>query len=459
MAGGETKVDFGWSEFSDGSIMTEEESGYDDDDTPPSFDEREGTREILSGSDTELSFKLAHEREWARTQFEFGIDVNDKDRDSRLSVSEVDTDEPGAPLPAYDEFDVFATEIAERRLDPYAMFTGEHGAIDWEAGVRFETTEVDVQSDGESFTQDYNEVLPSAHLRWNLSDRDRLLFSVSRSVRRPNFNFLVPTLLEGEYGDNDFFGNPLLRPETANGIDLGFERRLGTQGIVGFNVFYRDVRDLIEIVNTGEPSDEAVSDYEDDVDDFIDDHPGADETTPGYPQFDPESFVYSVDNVGDGYVYGFEFDLSTPLSIVGLDNTGIFLNYSWLDSEVQDLIGERMFNDQAKYVGNIGFVQEMPDWNASFGASYRRQGDALARILAEEVSTQYGADLELFLEKLIGRNMSWRLTASNLLDASKDEVFNKFDTLGDQVDRNFDEYELETEKAGPVVQLIARYTF
>lgn len=459
MAGGETQVDLGWSEFSDGSVLTEEESGYDDDDTPPSFDEREGTREILSGSDTELSFKLAHEREWAGTTFEFGVDVNDKNRDTRLAVSEVDTDEPGAPLPPYDAFDVFATEIAERRIDPYAMFTGERGAIDWEAGLRLETTNVDVTSNGANFAQDYDELLPSAHLRWNLSDRDRLLFSVSRSLRRPNFNFLVPTLLEGEYGDNDFVGNPLLRPETANGVDLGFERRLGAQGIVGFNVFYRDVRDLIEVVNTGAPSDEALSDYEDDVEDFLDENPGADENTPGYPEFDPDSFVFSVDNVGDGYVYGFEFDLSTPLSIFGLDHTGVFLNYSWLDSEVEDAIGKRMFNDQAKYVGNVGFVQELPDWNASFGASYRRQGDAFSRLLAEEVATQYGADLEVFVEKRFGKQVALRLTGSNLLDASKDEQFNKFDTLGDQIDRDFDEYELETEQAGPVVQLIARYTF
>ncbi len=52
-----------------------------------------------------------------------------------------------------------------------------------------------------------------------------------------------------------------------------------------------------------------------------------------------------------------------------------------------------------------------------------------------------------------------RLTGSNLLDASKDEIFNKFDTLADQIDRDFDEYEIETEKSGPVWQFVARYAF
>ena len=59
----------------------------------------------------------------------------------------------------------------------------------------------------------------------------------------------------------------------------------------------------------------------------------------------------------------------------------------------------------------------------------------------------------------LGTKMALRLTGSNLLDASKDEQFNKFDTLGEQIERDFDEYEIETESAGPVVQMIMRYTF
>jgi iron complex outermembrane receptor protein len=48
---------------------------------------------------------------------------------------------------------------------------------------------------------------------------------------------------------------------------------------------------------------------------------------------------------------------------------------------------------------------------------------------------------------------------SNLLNGSKDEVFNKFTTIADQINRSFDEYELESEQAGPVFQIMARYAF
>jgi outer membrane receptor protein involved in Fe transport len=204
--------------------------------------------------------------------------------------------------------------------------------------------------------------------------------------------------------------------------------------VFGVNVFYRDVKDLIELTNTG-------------VRGSADDPP------------DDIAWVYSARNTGDGKVYGIEFDLSTPLSFIGLDNTGVFLNYSYLDSEVSDEFGKRRFNSQAESVFNVGFIQDIPSFGAAFGVTYRKQGEAYSRVVGEEVTTTYGADLEAFIEKRIGKNMVVRLTGSNLLDANKRETFNKFTTLASQQTRDFDEYELEREKAGPVFQLVARMAF
>lgn len=459
MAGGRTEFDLDYARFDDDTTATEEQSSFDDDDTPPSFDEREGTRSITSVRDREATSKLAHKRTWGATTLEFGADFMDKRRDTTLAVSEVDTDEEGAALPPYEDFDRAASRIDEQRIDPYLMLSGRAGALAWEAGLRYETTDVDVSADDEDDSNDYAVLLPSAHLKWDFTDADRLLFSLGRTVRRPNFDQVLPLTLEEEFGDNDFTGNPQLDPERAWGVDFGYERRLGTRGVFGVNVFYRDVKDLIEMVNTGEPSTTALDDYEDEVEEFLDDNPGADENTPGFPEFDPDSFVYTARNVGDGRVYGIEFDLSTPLTALGLPDTGLFVNYSWLDSNVDDAFGQRRFNNQAGYVYNVGFIQDIPEWGVSFGASYRRQGDAYSRMLAEEVTTQYDGDLEVFVEKRFGERMSLRLTGSNLLDASKVEAFNKFDNAADQLSRDFDEFETERESSGPVYQLIARYSF
>lgn len=460
LAGGRTELDASWSRFNDDTVTTEEETGYDDDDTPPSFDEAEGARTLSWIRDDEQAFSISHGRPLGgATRLEFGLDYTGKERTVAHSVAEVSSDEEDAPLPPYADFERTQSSIDERRVDPYLMFSGARGAIDWEAGLRYESTEVEIATDGESGDNDYAMLLPSAHLRWNLGDDSRLNLSLARSVRRPNFNHVLPLLLEEEFGDNDFIGNSQLDPELAWGVDLGFERRLGRHGVIGVNVFYRDVQDLIEIVNTGEPSATTLDDYEDEIGEFLEDNPGADETTPGFPAFDPDSFVYSAANVGDGYVYGVELDLSTPLTALGLPDTGVFFNYSWLDSEVDDALGPRRFNDQARSVLNVGFIHDISALDATFGVSYRRQGDAFARLLAEEVATSYGADLEAFVEKRFGQAWSLRLVGTNLLDSSKDEVFDKFDTLADQIDRDYDEYEVETEKSGPVYQLVLRYAF
>lgn len=459
MAGGRTELDLDYARFDDDTVTTEQETGFDDEETPPEFDGFEGTRTLTDTLDKEFSLKLAHKREIGTAKMEFGVDYNDKKRGAVLRTSEVEAEDEGDPLPPYADFERATSGIDEQRIDPYLMFSGRGGNLSWEAGLRYETTDADISADGAKFSNEYSELLPSGHLRWDLSENDRLSLSLARTVRRPNFNYLLPLTLEEEMGDNDFAGNPLLDPETAWGVDLGFERRLGHHGVVGINFFYRDVRDLIEIVNTGEPSATALDDFEEEVEEFLDDNPGATPATPGYPQLEADSFVYTASNVGDGHVYGVEFDFSTPLTALGLPNTGVFVNYSWLDSKVDDEFGERRFNGQANYVYNIGFIQDLPSVGVAFGASYRRQGDAFDRLLAEEVTTRYGADLEVFIEKRFGDRFSIRLTGSNLLDLSKDEAFNKFDNAADQLSRNFDEYELETEKSGPVYQLIARYSF
>lgn len=433
MLGGETRFKLGYASFNDDQTEFENEAEYLRDATPfPEEDRFTADFEIRDLRDEEVSAALEHTRPLSdSSEIEFGVQAVKKDRDSDIqTAARVRFNVPNAPTPRPTQPPfVFANNdyvIEETRIDPYVMVSGENGALKWEAGLRYETTDTTIAG----IDNDYAVLLPSASLRLKLNDTDRLIVSGGRTIRRPRFNDLAPVTLEEEHGDNDFRGNPLLDPETAWGVDMGVERRLGRDGVVGLNVFYRDVTDLIEDVNTGVQGSGGAG-----------------------------TFIESIDNVGDGQVYGVEFDLSTPLTFVGMENTGVFLNASYLDSKVDDVLGERRFNDQSDYVVNVGFTHDIPAWQAAFGATYRKQGDAFGRVYAEEVRTSYGADLEVFLEKRLFQNAVIRLTAINLLDSSKDEVFDKFADQADQIARNYDEYELETEAAGPVVQLVMRLAF
>lgn len=478
MAGGTTRLSLDHARFEDYEGTTEGEHVYVGDAAGwdetwsidgAEWDETVYEAEAIDAKDSETGFTLAHTRPLGRAELQFGIDVRNKKRESLVTSYEWEADEEGQAAPAFPADYALdgsvASVIEEKRVDPYVMLSGRGEVFAWEAGLRYETTrgQVEYIEDEESegrIDKDYDQLLPSVNLRWDVTDADRISLSLAKTVKRPNFNELIPALLDGEFGDNDYIGNPELEPETANGIDLGFEHRLGRRGVVGLNFFYRDVKDLIELVNTGAPSEAAVEDYEDDIADMVDDGDYASEAEAiAANPFEAESWLFTSANVGDGKVYGFEFDLSTPLSAFGMDDTGVFLNYSWVDSRVDDFMGRRRFNDQAKSTFNIGFIQDLPALAASFGLTYRKQGDAYARFLGEEAIIRYGGELDAFVEKRFGRNFSVRLSANNLLDASKDEFFDKFNTLEDQLDRDYDEYELETEEAGPSYQLVMRMAF
>lgn len=445
MFGGETTFKVGFASIDDEQSEFENEAEYRRDAIVfPDEDRFTADATEYRIQDEEVSAALQHERDLGAAKLEFGVQWNDKTRDTDISAPpRVRFNVPNAPAPrpAQPAFGAFApipgglNTITETRIDPYVMLSGEAGAAKWEAGLRYETTDTTIEdltapAALRRTDNSYDELLPSASLRYQLNDTDRLILSAARTVRRPNFNQLSPATLEEEFGDSDFVGNPNLEPETAWGVDVGFERRLGRRGVIGINAFYRDITDVIEETNTGETGSAGAG-----------------------------TFVYTVDNVGDGEVYGVEFDLSTPLDFVGMPSTGVFLNYSWLDSRIDDFLGERRFNAQSDFVLNFGFTQDVPTWGLAFGATYREQGDAFSRVLAEEVTTSYGADLEVFIEKQIASNVIIRLTGSNLLDASKDEVFDKFGSVEDQIARDYDEYELESEDSGPVYQLVMRVAF
>lgn len=454
---GETKLKVGYSRFDDQQDETEFEVDFDR--TTPRFT---GDLIDLDIVDKELSVGLEHAFKLAEDiEFAIGGFAQNKDRDTsilgirnRFSLTAAARD--------YDQFgrnpEEFTTPFAppvaspgsvnaieEDRRDVFAEIAGKSGAISFAAGVRYETTDFTINdlTVGAALatqTNDYDFLLPSASLKIELGG-GRITASVARTNRRPRLDFLSPALLEAELGDNDLLGNPQLRPETAWGGDLGYEHRIGSTGVIGVNVFYRKVKDLIELANTGL----AGSEYD----------PGPDPLNP-----EPVTvFVLQPQNTGDGEVYGVEFDLSTDLGFLGLPNTGVFGNFSWLDSDITDFAGSRRFNDQSKYVYNVGLIQDIPRAGVALGATYRKQGSAFGRIVGEEITTTYGADLEVFVEKRFGNSLTIRAVGSNLLNGSKDEAFNKFTTIDDQLTRNFDEYELESEEAGPVFQIIARYAF
>lgn len=334
-----------------------------------------------------------------------------------------------------DTVDVEA-DIENLRIAPFTKFTFDlSSAVTAEAGVRYEYFDRDVVSeDGEGELSD-GRLLPSASIRWDLTENDRVRLSGARTIRYPDFDLISPFEEDETPGDDDLLiGNPELDVETSWGFDAGYERRVGAKGVVGLNFFYRDISDLIELVPVAAFGDGS--------------------------EFRPM-------NTGDAQAWGVEFDISTPLDFIGLYETAFYANAAWLDSEVTDSNTglERKLSNQPDYVYNISLIQNFPQFDFSAGASYQKRDSALQFAFDEIREISYDGNLEVFLEKRLGEKVVVRFSATNLLDAEKLEVISAYD--GDSaaefaqaiIDGDVDEIEIEHEQSSQVYTLTLRAAF
>jgi TonB-dependent receptor len=351
-------------------------------------------------------------------------------------------------------------DYKEDRFDTFAL-------VDWDISPKLTVT-TGVRGEKTRTTQDYRTIEtengapvgqttghasshefmlnPSAHLQWKVTDTDQLRFSVARTVRRPSVDQLVPSVLLESPGDYDVtIGNPDLKMERSLGFDLGYERTIGRDGVIGVNLFQRNVSDLIGLVRTARP----VTDAGQDPDDF----PGG---------------LYTYQNLGSAKVRGVEFDMSMPLSFMGMEHTGIFGNYTRLFSTRLNPITGRdtTIDDQPSYVYNAGVTQDIPAWKAAFGASYQKQGPAFQHNSPGEMqSTRYGGNLEIFLEKRLGKAFVLRLTGTNLLDSCSQQLEQDFagddaaEMMANNRAYNVDFMELERECSSPRWSLTLRAVF
>jgi outer membrane receptor protein involved in Fe transport len=407
----------GWNGYREHTVTTTYEGDNEDDYTDVDLDEVEafrvrdneytGTASLLFGNHSPLEFKL-------------GVDLLHKTRDG------------------LNDGDFLSGEfsISEDRYAPYARFTWRAtDQLTIDTGLRYEITRRDVDGGPLSASVNNETLNPSLHVRYAPTRLDQFRLSVARTVRRPNYDEISPLEQDEAPGDDDTtIGNPALRNQTAWGVDLGYERRLPGNGVFGVNFFYRDITDLIELVAIG--------------------NAGAGQ-------------LFTPRNIGDGELWGVEFDLSTPLGFIGLPDTGLFANYTYLDSRTTDPFTQqrRQFNNQPHHVYNIGFIQNIRPWNMSFGASLSGRSDAVESNFDETVNLHYSPDLEAFVERRFGRNLVLRFSVQNLLNRTKREVFRKYDgdsyeeILENRFNGDLDEFEIERERSGRLFQVTARFAF
>ena len=91
------------------------------------------------------------------------------------------------------------------------------------------------------------ENLLAAGINYNINDRHRLLLDYGRTISRPDYKKLCPTLMIGNSEGEYFIGNPELLPEVTDKINFGYSYSKGIF-VTKLDINYRNRRNTAEKV-------------------------------------------------------------------------------------------------------------------------------------------------------------------------------------------------------------------
>ena len=134
----------------------------------------------------------------------------------------------------------------------YAMVRTNFGKLQLLTGVRFEITSESNTHNGLdhgqkvllSASQNYFDFLPSLHLKYQISDRQNMRFSVYTALNRPNISETVPYTSRSANGNSS--GNPNLKHTTGTCFDARYEFYPEREEVLSAGVFYKYLRNPIE---------------------------------------------------------------------------------------------------------------------------------------------------------------------------------------------------------------------
>ena len=140
----------------------------------------------------------------------------------------------------------------ENTTAAYVNYQRKWGKLDMQTGLRIEHTNytgdliADTPQNGETISNSYTELFPSAALNWSLTEKMGLNLTYSRRIDRPSYRDLNPfefKLDEISYQK----GNPMLRPQFTQSIEISPT----WQGQPALTFGYSHTRDLFtQVVDT-----------------------------------------------------------------------------------------------------------------------------------------------------------------------------------------------------------------
>ncbi len=261
-------------------------------------------------------------------------------------------------------------------------------------GLRAESVRLNSVLDTARARQDLNIWQPSLHTRTPVGENAQWRLNLARITRQPNvtdlLNRSVPSQGSNSINNPDTRGNPDLRPEVTQTLDLAWEQRLSGQGQLGVTLFSRRTDDVI-----------ATQVFRDD------------------PSDPSSAWVEQRQNIGSARLLGLEADLKRPLAAPGW--SGWMLSATATATDAQLTSGARegqAIPGQSRYTGSLSLAKPMRRGGGYFGgAALTLTGPSALSTSATSGRERARATLDVHVGQSINRQANWRVGIYNLGDA------------------------------------------
>ena len=246
----------------------------------------------------------------------------------------------------------------------------------------------------------YTDLLPSAQLKYAISENQNLRFAYYRAIARPGFSELIPDGADGEFFKE--VGDPInLKHTIADNLDIRYELYSKGSDQLLIGGVYKDIQNPIEI--------SAVK-----------------------PQNINSLYLQPV-NIGKATNYGIEI---VATKFVG--SFGISANYTYTKSSITNdnliyssrntagqIVSSRVsetrpLQGQANNIGNVSFIYKNPKIGFDFQTAVVYTGERIS-FISPYAGLNYWqsptTQLDISFEKKIGKHFSFYGKINNLTDA------------------------------------------
>ncbi|QVL44849.1 MAG: TonB-dependent receptor [Methylophilaceae bacterium] len=284
----------------------------------------------------------------------------------------------------------------------YVMNTIDINKLRLIAGLRYEGTKftakgtsvVDGSFAAVSKSNDYHNVLPGLHAKYQLAENTLFRAAYTNTVVRPTFDQLAPGVVIN--GDEAAFGNPDLNPLEARNLDIGIEHYMGRAGVLSAFAFYKDIKNFV---------------YETDV-----------RGTGAWTAFDE---ALTFENGDDAKVYGLELAYSQKLDWLSYPWNKVILgaNATFSDSTAKiSSLGQTrniVLPSQSKQVGNMSIGWQDQKFSVRLAGNYKSKFLAEVGAIDTKQNDLY-ADAQLYVDLsasyFITPKMQLTFDAQNITD-------------------------------------------